>query len=161
MGQRSIRRQSSKLIHEFVEMIPDTVSDGIIYVSIPYAIAVHKCCCGCGCEVVTPLSPSDWKLIFDGKTVSLDPSIGNWSFTCRSHYFVQRNYVRWVGSWSDEEIEAGRYHDRTAKEQYREQIADDTQVPTPDEVTCSTVRKTKHGFWQKISTWWSNQKRRP
>jgi hypothetical protein len=50
-----------------------------------------KCACGCGKEVVTPLSATDWKLIFDGKTVSLDPSIGNWGFPCRSHYWVRNN----------------------------------------------------------------------
>jgi hypothetical protein len=65
------------LTHEFVEFIPDAIEEGKIYVSIGYATAIHKCACGCGREVVTPLSPTDWKLIFDGKTVSLDPSIGN------------------------------------------------------------------------------------
>jgi len=39
---------------------------------IEYATAVHKCACGCGKEVVTPLSPTDWKLIFDGKALSLE-----------------------------------------------------------------------------------------
>ena len=59
------------LMHEFVEFIPDAIEEGKIYVSIEYATAVHKCACGCGKEVVTPLSPTDWKLIFDGKTISL------------------------------------------------------------------------------------------
>ncbi|WP_417924835.1 DUF6527 family protein [Collimonas pratensis] len=27
----------------------------------------------------------DWSLTYDGKTVSLDPSIGNWSLPCRAH----------------------------------------------------------------------------
>ena len=53
------------LRHEFVEFIPDKLVDGVIYVSIPYATVAHKCCCGCGMEVVTPLSPTDWELIFD------------------------------------------------------------------------------------------------
>jgi Family of unknown function (DUF6527) len=35
----------------------------------------NLCCCGCGEKVVTPLRPTDWKLIFDGKTISLDPSL--------------------------------------------------------------------------------------
>ena len=73
------------------------IEEGKIYVSIAYATAVHKCACGCGKEVVTPLSPTDWKLIFDGKTVSLDPSIGNWGFPCRSHYWVRNNRARMGG----------------------------------------------------------------
>ena len=45
------------LKHEFVEFIPDKLEDGIVYVSIRYATVAHKCCCGCGTEVVTPLAP--------------------------------------------------------------------------------------------------------
>ncbi|WP_353963011.1 DUF6527 family protein [Streptomyces sp. NBC_00365] len=36
--------------------------------------------CGCGRKVVTPLAPQEWKLTLDGVSVSLHPSIGNWSF---------------------------------------------------------------------------------
>jgi hypothetical protein len=50
-----------------------------IYISIRFATVGHKCCCGCGREVITPLSPTDWSLTSDGETVSLHPSIGNWS----------------------------------------------------------------------------------
>ena len=84
------------LAHEFVEFIPDEVTEGTLYVCMGLATVVHKCCCGCGNEVVTPLSPSDWKLIFDGVTITLDPSIGNWAFKCRSHYRIRGSRVRWV-----------------------------------------------------------------
>jgi hypothetical protein len=106
------------LTHEFVEHLPDELTDGIIYISIPYATVAHKCCCGCGHEVVTPLSPTDWELTFDGRTVSLDPSIGNWSFPCQSHYWIIRNTVRWSRPWSQKEIEKGRARDRLAKKRY-------------------------------------------
>ena len=69
---------------KFVEFIPKDLEDGIIYISMEYATATHKCVCGCGLRVVTPFSPTDWTLIYDGKSVSLDPSIGNWSFPCGS-----------------------------------------------------------------------------
>jgi hypothetical protein len=108
----------STLTHEFVELFPDTLEEGKIYISIPYATATHRCCCGCGNEVVTPLSPTDWKLIFDGETVSLDPSIGNWSFPCQSHYWIKRNKVKWDHQWSNLKIEAGRAHDQAAKQDY-------------------------------------------
>ena len=96
------------LKHEFVEFIPDDLEEGTIYVSIRFATASHLCCCGCGDKVVTPIRPTDWKLIFDGKTISLDPSIGNWSFACKSHYWIRNNKVRWAAPWSKEEIDAGR-----------------------------------------------------
>src|SRR5205807_234586 len=77
-GSRMTRRTA--LAHEFVEYMPDQLKDGVLYVSIPFATGAHKCCCGCGQEVVTPLSPTDWKLIFDGRSISLDPS--NLSLPC-------------------------------------------------------------------------------
>lgn len=88
--------------HQFVEFIPDELEDGILYVSITYATVLHKCGCGCGNEVVTPLSPMDWQLTFNGETISLFPSIGNWSFPCRSHYWIRKNEVVWVKDWYKE-----------------------------------------------------------
>ncbi|HEY3412779.1 MAG TPA: DUF6527 family protein [Armatimonadota bacterium] len=108
--------RDTALRHEFVEFVPDDLEQGTVYVSIPYATAVHKCCCGCGNEVVTPLSPTDWALTFDGATVSLSPSIGNWGFSCRSHYWIRRNTVTWARPWSPGEVAAGRLRERLEKE---------------------------------------------
>ena len=83
------------LEYEFVTHIPDTLVEGVVYVSIPYTTVLHLCCCGCGEEVVTPLRPTDWNLTFDGETISLCPSVGNWRFACRSHYWIRRNEVIW------------------------------------------------------------------
>ena len=106
------------LTHEFVEYIPDRLVDGVLYISIPYATAVHRCCCGCGNKVVTPISPTDWTLIFDGRTVSLDPSIGNWNFKCRSHYWIQHNKIMWARQWTNDMVNAGRARDRHRKDEY-------------------------------------------
>jgi hypothetical protein len=84
--------------------MPRPLEDGILYVSIRFGIVSHNCCCGCGNEVVTNLSPKGWQLIYDGESVSLYPSIGNWDFKCRSHYWITRNKVRWAESWSDKKI---------------------------------------------------------
>ena len=94
----------------FVEKIPIELEEGRLYISMEYTTAIHRCACGCGLEVVTPLGPTDWKLIFDG-TVSLSPSIGNWNFPCRSHYWVKRDRVEWAGSWTDEQIQQNRDYD--------------------------------------------------
>ena len=84
-----------RLSHEFVKSVPKELEAGVLYISMEYRTAIHKCCCGCGEQVVTPFSPKRWKLKFDGKTVSLHPSIGNWSFQCRSHYWIKSNAVLW------------------------------------------------------------------
>jgi len=136
------------IAHEFVEFIPDVIEEGKLYVSIEYATTVHKCACGCGKEVVTPLSPTDWKLIFDGKTVSLDPSIGNWGFRCRSHYWVRNNRAVWAEDWSQTRVDANRAHDRQEKGKYfagvhgAEEVAALAQAPAPE---------TKRRWWK---AWW-------
>ena len=106
------------ITHRFVEIIPAELDEGVIYISTTYATATHRCCCGCGKEVVTPLSPTDWTLIFDGDSVTLDPSIGNCSFPCRSHYWIRNDRVRWAAPMSRERIEANRTYDRLAKADY-------------------------------------------
>lgn len=110
--------QAIILKHEFVEFIPDELEPRTLYISIRFATASHLCICGCGNKVVTPIRPTDWILIFDGKTVSLDPSIGNWSFPCQSHYWIRNNKVKWAPKWSRKQIERGRMHDEMAREQY-------------------------------------------
>src|SRR5688572_12812331 len=98
--------------HEFVEYIPEKLSEGVVYVCLGFDTVVHSCACGCGSEVVTPLSPTDWKITYNGKNVSLSPSIGNWGFDCRSHYWITDGKVRWSGDWSDKEVSAGRKKDK-------------------------------------------------
>jgi len=141
------------LKHEFVEFIPDDLKEGTIYVSIRFATVSHKCCCGCGKRVVTPLRPTDWKLIFDGKTISLDPSIGNWGFECQSHYWIIRNRVKWAARWSQEKINSGRNHDSLAKERY----FDSANTPVAHDkfarVGGLEEGKTKESFWQKLKKW--------
>lgn len=106
----------------FVEFIPEVLEEGILYITIKYCTAVHKCVCGCGNRVVTPLSPTDWKLIFDGKTVSLSPSIGNWNFDCKSHYWISRNSVKYARKWSDIEITEGRIENASGKVKFYKKL---------------------------------------
>jgi hypothetical protein len=107
--------QRLTITHQFVHYVPERLDEGVVYVSIEYATAVHRCMCGCGEEIVTPLTPTDWELSFDGESISLDPSIGNWNLPCRSHYWITKNRVRWAGRWSQYEIDRGRRLDRAAK----------------------------------------------
>jgi hypothetical protein len=53
------------------------MADGILYVSMEFATAGRRCCCGCGNEVYRKFSRRDWQIMFDGQSVSLTPSIGN------------------------------------------------------------------------------------
>lgn len=116
MNTSATRRTT--LRHEFVRYVPEKLEEGVLYVSVEFATAMHKCFCGCGAEVATPLAPTQWKLIFDGETVSLDPSVGNWSYECKSHYWIDRNRVIWARRWSENEIERVRERERREKEAY-------------------------------------------
>ena len=109
---------ATALAHEFVEFVPNELAQDTLYISIPFATAVHLCACGCGSKVVTPIHPTGWQLLFDGDTVSLQPSIGNWSFRCRSHYWIRNDRVVWALSMTQEEIERGRRRDRQLIDDY-------------------------------------------
>jgi hypothetical protein len=91
--------------HCFVETMPEELEEGILYISIRHRLALHRCLCGCGVEISTPLAPVEWKLTFDGETVSLSPSVGVWGLPCQSHYWIKRNRVRWSGKLSQKKIE--------------------------------------------------------
>jgi len=139
------------LTHEFVEHIPSDLKDGTIYVSMTFTTAIHKCCCGCGQEVVTPISPTDWKLIFDGQSISLYPSIGNWSLPCQSHYWIERNMVKWASQWSQKRINAGRAYDAFNKERYfSESMSQNVYDEHENTSVKMTKGKAKKSLWQKI-----------
>lgn len=96
------------LRHEFVEFIPERLQHGVLYISIEYATTAHLCACGCGNEVTNPLAPHAWRMTFDGRAVSLSPSVGNWSFDCESHYWIRSDEIDWVGGFNRTQIDAGR-----------------------------------------------------
>jgi hypothetical protein len=102
--------------HKFVKAFPDKLGEGVLYVSVEFGTAAHLCFCGCGGEVYTRFSRWDWSMRFDGETVSLRPSIGNWSFPCQSHYVLSGGHVEWADRWSTERIERGRALDRKRKD---------------------------------------------
>jgi len=101
--------------HKFVEFIPPILDEGFLYISIDYKTALHLCICGCGNKVVTPISPSGWKLTFNGKSVSLYPSIGNWNFPCKSHYFITENVIQHAYKWEDKEKQTKNKPDKKSK----------------------------------------------
>lgn len=139
--------------HRFVKHVPEVLEPGVLYVSMEYATAVHSCCCGCGEEVVTPLTPTDWKMTFDGETISLWPSIGNWNFRCRSHYVIDRSQVRESLRWTDEQVAAGRNRDREAKAEYyanghaEGDVKRSPALPSP--------RSRAADWWSSVKRWWS------
>jgi Family of unknown function (DUF6527) len=97
---------------QFVDFLPAALERGVLYVSMEYTTVAHLCACGCGNKIVTPLSPAQWRLMYDG-TVSLRPSIGNWDLACQSHYWIAGNKVEWAPKWSGRRIQAARERDKS------------------------------------------------
>lgn len=146
-----------KLEHRFVDSFPDSLAPGILYVSLKYGSAAHSCCCGCGEEVVTPLTPTDWNITYDGETITLHPSVGSWNLPCRSHYVIHRGKVIEAPPWTDAEVAAERRRDRQAKARYFNQPASDACVAAISDpqieagVQHPAPRKR---WWMRLSQWW-------
>jgi hypothetical protein len=136
-----------RLAHRFVEHIPEILEPGLIYISLEYATSAHSCCCGCGEEVVTPITPTDWKITFDGETISMWPSVGNWTLACRSHYVIDRGEVVRAEPWTDEEVDAERRRAGGARARYYSgDRADDAPSPTAAQAAPS---RTQGGWWRR------------
>lgn len=86
----------NELKPEFSKFIPKEIEDGILYISEEYAAVIHNCCCGCGEKVSTPIGKDGWVLTKKDGAVTLSPSIGNWKYKCRSHYYIRDNKVIWL-----------------------------------------------------------------
>ncbi len=137
-----------RLEPRFVKHIPERLEPGVLYVSIDYASAAHSCCCGCGEEVVTPFTPTDWRMTFDGETISLWPSVGNWNLRCRSHYVIDRGQVLESGPWSDAQVAAERRRDKAAKERYYD-LSQPASTPEQAPVT-SPAAAEPVGWWSRF-----------
>jgi hypothetical protein len=117
---------------EFVEFVPKELDEGVLYVSIPYSTTVHKCACGCGSKITLPVNPTKWRFLWDGDRISLWPSVGNWSYACQSHYWIDQNRIDWAKSkWSREKIEANRARDKAERQRYLESRAEPAAAQPP------------------------------
>lgn len=126
----------------FVDTIPETVEEGRLYISQRFKTALHRCCCGCGREVVTPLNPAKWKLTMDTGRATLFPSIGNWSFPCQSHYWIERNRVRWSAAMPAWRVAQVRRVDAKAAEALHRQP-----------VAARTPPESEASWWGRLARW--------
>jgi Family of unknown function (DUF6527) len=138
-----------RLRPEFVDFIPEQLTEGVLYISRRYKTASHLCCCGCGLKVVTPINPAKWQLSeLPGGTISLRPSIGNWGFPCRSHYWIDRNQIRWATAMPPEAIAAVQARDRR----------DADLLAARSVGRLAAIRNTVARTWRRIAakmkSWW-------
>lgn len=136
-----------RLRPEFVTLAPPVLEPGVLYVSMEYATVLHACCCGCGNKVITPLAPHRWRLTFNGKGVSLYPSVGNRSFGCRSHYWIDDNAVVWLPAFTSREVaesRAGGWDE------------DFLKSPSTDAKNTAKSRVPSGRWWRRLLVWTSD-----
>jgi hypothetical protein len=141
----------------FVKGVPRELEPGVLYVSMEYGTVVHSCCCGCGHEVVTPLTPTDWRLSFDGEGVSLWPSVGNWNLPCQSHYVIEDNRVWEAGPWSRARIQGEQARDRQARAKFYAK-ADTSLTSEPlgeTQAPDAPQAPVRLGFAARLARWFS------
>lgn len=126
----------------FVEFIPRDLDTRKLYISMTYSTTVHLCASGCGNKVVLPLSPAEWQMYFDGESVSLSPSVGNWEYPCQAHYWIRKNKIDWAPQWSREQIEAGWLRDQRDLDKYLDRRVDIEKQETPS--------APPRSFWDRL-----------
>jgi hypothetical protein len=147
------------LEHRFVRNVPRELAPGVLYISMDYATAVHSCCCGCGERVVTPFTPTDWRMMFDGESISLHPSVGNWNQKCRSHYVIERSRVLEAGPWSASQVDAERRRDKRAKAVHYSQLRDAQSSVASPAAGCAASPATQvkarpsSTIWSRFKVW--------
>jgi hypothetical protein len=141
-----VRLQSIE--HKFVEFIPEKLVPGQLYISVEYNTASHLCACGCGYEVSTTISPTDWNITYNGRSVSLSPSIGNSNFPCKSHYWIRGNRVVWESKMTPKLTALSRARDKAAKaREYGTGVpAEIVQKPAAPPV----AERTKQSWWKRL-----------
>ena len=126
-GRRAVMLKIRHIRPEYVAHLPEDLAEGVLYVCDEFKLAAHRCCCGCGEEVITPLKEAQWSVIRRDSEVSLWPSVGNWNFACRSHYWIRANQVFDAPSMTAAEIQRVRQRDRRDKDLYIRQMNDEGQ----------------------------------
>jgi len=147
--------KQARFRHVEVDSIPEKLQANTLYVTTEGDVAGHLCACGCGREVITPLSPTDWSITIERRGPTLSPSIGNWAFPCRSHYFIWNGAVVWARDMSDIAIAQGRQRDRMCKQLYYGQLNEPPvtpQAPVFESPLPSPPARSSGG--QRLLTWW-------
>lgn len=148
---------------EFVENFSEQLEEGKLYISEAFSSAGHKCCCGCGEEVITPLNPAQWMIRKDGGLVSLQPSVGNWKFACRSHYWIRKNRVIDAPPLSERVIERVKKRDRRDKDILIQKINKaSTAVGSPTQMDRVALRTPLDRKWDTpvidwLKKWWHGE----
>ena len=91
------------------------------------------------------LTVGDVITAFDGKTISLHPSIGSWSLPCRSHYWIRRNRILWAPRWSQARMQRARHA----------RALGSSSLVNPTRSSLARISRSKEtSVWSILRKWW-------
>jgi hypothetical protein len=125
---------------KFVKYIPDEIKEDVLYISYEFNTAIHLCACGCKNKVVTPISPIQWCYTYNGESINLSPSIGNWNFDCKSHYWIKKSKVIWADKWDKQTIKVVQSNEQMEINEFYD------------------VKKTNQNWLNKFTSFFKNKK---
>jgi len=141
-----------ELTPRYLDEFPRVLEEGVLYISEECQLAAHKCCCGCGEDVITPLNPARWRLDRHGGRVSLHPSIGNWKFACRSHYWIRNNRVVPSYGMDDEEVAEVIERDRVDREDFFAQLQQ-ALPPSGSQASAPKPQRWLARLFKRLRSW--------
>lgn len=118
-----MRRRLKSVTPKFVEYIPTDGKElvpGIVYISMKHNMVVHRCPCGCKELSEFMLDPIRFRIEYDGRSVTFDPSIGNSNLRCRSHYWIRDNRIHWCAPMQNWETMRAQGRERARALETRE-----------------------------------------
>ena len=85
----------------WVEIIPDELEEGVLYISEKYGTAIHLCACGCKGKTVIRIKSywgDGWDITKNQNKITVRPSIGNWSgqHPYHAHYYITDDQIEWL-----------------------------------------------------------------
>lgn len=126
---------------KFVEFIPSEGEDlipGVLFISMKHNTVVHRCPCGCGELSEFMLDPIRYRIEYDGREVTFDPSIGNSNLQCRSHYWIRKSRIEWCAPMED----------------WQTKQAQKLELSKALEVRCAEETNGLSKTWKRLVNWW-------
>ncbi|XHC09221.1 DUF6527 family protein [Labrenzia sp. ac12] len=85
--------------YKLVDRIPKQMEEGVVYHTEEFELAGLLCACGCG-HRITLIVPDSHRVWEDGGYATIEPSVGVFDASCKSHYVIRAGKVQWLPAFS-------------------------------------------------------------
>lgn len=82
--------------YQKVTIVPESMKQGVLYISDEYGCINHLCLCGCGMDAPIIIGPEWWQYSINSKDqVTVTPSLAH-RVGCKSHYIITNGVANFV-----------------------------------------------------------------